>query len=67
MVTKAQAAATQRFEKKVYDKFYIRLRKDTFPNLDDVKAAADAVGESVNGYVTNAIKERMERMNHEKG
>ena len=65
--SKAQAAATQRFEKKAYDKVMLRLRKDTFPNLDDVKAAADAAGESINGYVTNAIKERMERMNHEKG
>lgn len=60
MVTKAQAAATQRFEKKTYDNVRIRLRKDRHPNFDDLQAAADAAGESINGYVTKAIEMRME-------
>lgn len=61
MVTKAQAAATARFDRKTYDKTLIRFRKDESPNLDDIKAAADAVGESVNGYIKKAIQMRIER------
>lgn len=64
--SKAQAAATQRFEKKAYDKVMLRLRKDSFPNLDDLKAASGETGESVNAFVTNAIKERMERIVYER-
>ena len=58
--SKAQAAATQRFEKKAYDKVMLRLRKDSHPNLDDLKAASDAIGESVNGYIKKAIQMRID-------
>lgn len=54
------AASRARYEAKAYDKIYIRLRKDDL-NADDVKAAADKAGESVNAYIVRAIRERMER------
>lgn len=61
MVSKAQAAATQKYQKKAYDRVYIRFRKDGHPNFDELQAAADKAGESINGYVTKAIQQRMER------
>ena len=51
----------QRYEAKVYDKILLRLRKETETDKDTIQAAADAAGESLNGYIIRAIKERMER------
>ncbi|MDE6594994.1 MAG: hypothetical protein K2K44_03175 [Oscillospiraceae bacterium] len=59
-VSKAQQAATKKFEDKNYDKVLLRLRKDTLPK-EAVQAAADKAGESLNAYITGAIKNRMER------
>lgn len=53
------AASRARYEAKAYDKLYLRLRKDDL-NADMVKAAAEAAGESVNAYITEAIRMRME-------
>lgn len=61
-VTKAQQAATKKFEDKNYDKILLRLRKDTL-SKETVQAAAENAGESLNAYITGAIKERMEKEN----
>ena len=34
---------------------------------DDIKAAASAVGESMNQYIINAVEQRMERDNEKAG
>ena len=54
------AASRARYEAKVYDKVYIRLRKDDLC-ADDIRAAAERAGESVNAYIARAIHERMVR------
>lgn len=54
------AASRARYEAKAYDKIYIRLRKDEL-SADDVRAAADRAGESVNAYIVRAVRERMTR------
>ena len=54
------AAIRARYEAKAYDKIYIRLRKDEL-SADDVRAAADRAGESVNAYIVRAVRERMTR------
>lgn len=59
-VTKAQQAATKKFEDKNYDKVLLRLRKDTL-SKETVQAAAQNAGESLNAYITGAIKNRMEQ------
>ena len=51
----------QRYEAKVYDKVLLRLRKDTDVDKDIIQAAADRAGESLNGYIVQAVRERMER------
>ena len=38
----------------------LRLRKDSALNKDAIQAAADRHGESLNGYIVEAIRRRIE-------
>lgn len=58
---KASAASKNKYNAKVYDRVALMLRKGTPTNKAQVQAAADAAGESLNGYITKAIAQRMER------
>ena len=58
---KVSQEVRQRYEAKVYDKVLLRLRKDTDVDKDIIQAAADRAGESLNGYIVQAVRERMER------
>lgn len=60
-VSEAQKKATIRFERKTYDRVLLRFRKDEHPNRDEISEAAAASGESLNGYIKQAVRERMER------
>ena len=60
-VSKAHIEATTRFENKAYDKLVFNIRKDTEQNLDFIRAHAEAMGESVNGFLVRAITEAVER------
>lgn len=51
-------ASTKRYQDKTYEKITLRVH---IGERDVYKAAADAVGESVNGYIKKAIEQRMER------
>lgn len=57
-VSKAQIKATAKYEAAKYDKVLVRIPKG---QRAEVQAAADAVGESLNGYIVGAVKQRMER------
>jgi predicted HicB family RNase H-like nuclease len=57
--SRAHIEATTRFEHKTYDKITVRLRKDGELTRELVAQAASEAGESVNEYVINAIRERM--------
>ena len=57
--SKAHIKATTRYESKAYDKICLRIRKDTEPTRDTIAAAAAAVGESLNEFILNAVKDRM--------
>lgn len=46
---------------KKYDRVNLVLKKDASPTKEEVQAAADAAGESLNGYIVGAVKQRMER------
>lgn len=59
-VSKAQMAATAKYEAKVYDKILVRLPKG---KKDEMQAHAEARSESVNGFINRAITETMERDN----
>jgi len=57
-VSKAQQAATARYEAKVYDKILVRLPKG---KKEEIQACADARGLSVNGFINEAIEEKLAR------
>ena len=46
---------------KNYDRVNLVFKKDSSPTKEEVQAAADAAGESLNGYIVGAVKQRMER------
>lgn len=64
-VSKAQLKAKQKFETKVYDKILVRIRKDRLDpsglSRESIQAAADAAGMSLNGYILQAVSEKMKK------
>ena len=58
--TKTSSAVKNRYNAKAYDQLPIRVPKG---QKATIQANADAVGESLNGYVTKAIDERIARQN----
>lgn len=58
---KVSVEVKERYNAKVYDRVALRLRKETETSKDKVQAAADAAGESLNEYITKAIKQRINR------
>ena len=57
-VSKAQQKAVTKYVKAKYDRFGLTMAKG---RLDEIKAHAEAQGESVNGFINRAISETMER------
>ena len=47
-----------KYDAKAYDKFLVRVSKG---RKEVIQARADAVGQSLNGYVVQAVEERIER------
>ena len=58
--SKSHIRATIKYETKSYDKLCIRIRKDADITREDIQAAADLKGESVNAYVMEAVRRRIE-------
>ena len=56
--TEARKRANEKYNAKAYDEIKLRVPKG---EKDIIKAHADKVGESVNGYIKKAVDERMER------
>ena len=61
--TDAQKRAQSKYESKAYAKILLRVRAD---EIDEIRAAIEASGESVNGYIIKAIRQRMERERKER-
>lgn len=62
-MSKVSNEVRQRYESKVYDKVLLRMRKDSETSKDAVQGAAAAAGQSLQGYILQAVRERMEREN----
>lgn len=60
MVSKAQIKSTTKYEHNNYDKVTLRLRRDADLTRDRLQEAADAAGESLNSYIMEAVRRRME-------
>jgi uncharacterized protein (DUF1778 family) len=63
-VTKAQIKAQTKWEAKALDKICLRIRKDGDTTRDRIQDAATAAGESLNAYILEAVRQRMEREAH---
>ena len=61
--TKAQQKAVAKYMKTNYDEIKTRIPKG---RKDVVKAAAAAQGESLNGFISAAIDERMARLENDR-
>ena len=61
-LTEAQKKATTKYKEKNIKRIPLDVQKEKY---DEIKAAADRAGETVNGYIKRAIDERMERENKE--
>ena len=61
--TPSQRRATTKYIKNNYDRFVLTIRKDGEITKEQIKAAADLVGESVNEYITKSIELRVKTAN----
>ena len=57
-ISKAQQKAVAKYMKNNYDEIKIRVEKG---NREIIRQAAEAAGESVNGYIKKAVDQRMEQ------
>ena len=60
-VSKAHVKATVKWEAKALDKIMLRIRKDAELSKERIEQAAGASGESLNGYILEAVRQRLER------
>lgn len=58
--SKAKIAANAKYDDKAYDKFLVRVPKG---QKSSIQAHAEGRSESLNGFVTRAINETIERDN----
>lgn len=60
--TPASVRAHTKYEKKAYQNIRVRIRKDDAElTLEAIQEAADNAGLSMNAYVVQAIKEKMNK------
>lgn len=59
--TKAGQKAVNKYIAKAYDRVNLVLKKDTSPTKDEVLAAADAEGVSLNAYIVAAISQQLNK------
>ena len=56
MSTQAKQRAVERYNAKTYDRIYVRMKK-----ADAERMRAQLGGRSVNGFINDAIAEKLER------
>lgn len=57
-LTEAQKKANVKYREKSIKRIPLDVQKEKY---DEIKSAASAAGETVNGYIKKAINDRMER------
>jgi predicted HicB family RNase H-like nuclease len=57
----ARTKANNKWNAKAYDRVNLVLKKDTSPTKDEVQAAADAEGVSLNAYIVAAISQQLSK------
>jgi len=56
----AKIKANNKYDKKTYTRFSFRVRKE---EAEQLRAAAAAAGESVNGFIMDAVRLKIEQLN----
>ncbi len=59
--SKAHIEATGRYNKKAYERIAFDVRRDAEMNADFIRAHAESMGESVNGFLKRAVAEAIAR------
>jgi len=59
--TDAQRRANAKYEAKAYEKILLRIRTDGELKRSDIQAAADDSGMTVNSFILEAIKEKINK------
>ena len=59
--SQARIDANARYDKKACDRVLFRIRRDREINLDFIRAHAEAMGESINGFLMRAVEEAIAR------
>lgn len=59
-LTESQKKANTKYREKSIKRIPLDVQKEKY---EEIKAAATAAGESVNGYIKKAVDQRMERDN----
>ena len=57
----ARTKANNKWNAKAYDRVNLVLKKDTSPTKDEVQAAADAEGVSLNADIVAAISQQLNK------
>ena len=65
--TKAGQKAVNKYIAKAYDRVNLVLKKDASPTKDEIQAAADAQGVSLNAYIVAAISQQLNQEKLERG
>ena len=59
--TPAKVRAQTKWEAKAYDKVLLRIRKDGDLTREDIQQAAANAGESLNEFILESIRQRIQR------
>ena len=62
-VSEAQKRASIRYRKKAYERIAFDVRRDAEINGDVIRSHAEAMGESMNGFIKRAVMETIKRDN----
>lgn len=62
-LSKAHMEATARYDKKAYDLVQLKIRKDAEVNREIIRAHAEMMGESLNGFFLRAAIETIQHDN----
>lgn len=57
--TEAQRRASLKWEQNNNEKITVKLRVGSDPSKEEIKAAADAAGQSVNAWILEAIRDKL--------
>ncbi len=59
--SKEKIKANAKYNKKAYERIVFNIRRDAEINVDYIRSHAEAMGESMNGFIKRAVTETIER------